>query len=227
MKLRLTETQLKECVNFVIKEQGFGDVPAGADNDPNAPWNQESEPEADLDGIEIVDENVDRFQDVYVVYSNDRGGEAEVTLHDILTGINLGQSQVKFFKEAIRQFPRPEEWKSRVMFVSKLYAHLHELDFQGGEDYEAPSSWDNADDYRDEINENSERKKKDIISKIVCNDGHTIGIKGTISILMGKHGGIDWEKTMYDDEEFDSTAKGINQYYDDNPDAGFMQNDTE
>lgn len=151
MKVRITETQLKKCVNLVIKEQGFGDAPAGSENDPNAPWNQESEPEAELDGIEIVDDDVEDFNDIYVVYSNDRGGEAEVTLHDILNGINVGDAQMKFFNEALRQYPRPPEWERRIMFVAKIYAHLHELEFLGGREYEAPDEWDNADDYRDEM----------------------------------------------------------------------------
>lgn len=134
-----------------LTEQGFGDYLAGADYDSNAPWNQEDEPDAELEDIDIIDDNVSEFNEVYVLYTNESGGEAEVTLEDILKGINVGEAQMNYFNDAIKQYPRPVDFEKRVLFIAKIYDNLHSLDYHGGKEYEASDEWDNADDYRDEM----------------------------------------------------------------------------
>lgn len=180
MKIKITESQLKMCVNKTITEQGFtsvkkdyddmltnkysspadhssideqglGDYPAGAANDSSAPWNQEDEPAPELQDIEIVDDDVDEFEDVWVVFINDRGGEYETRLDEILNSLKPHGEIMDYFNKAIKIYPRPEDWEKKVRFMAEMFAKRFDLEYEGGKEYEAPDEWDNADDYRDEL----------------------------------------------------------------------------
>ena len=149
MKIRINEKQLKFCVNDNITEQSLGDYPEGADNDPNAPWNRDDIPEAEIEDIEIVDDDVDNFEDVYVIFINELDAEAEMNLEDLLDGVNMGDAQMAYFNNSIKQYPRPADWEQRIMFVARIYAKVNELDYKGGKEFEEPE--DDGFDYRDKI----------------------------------------------------------------------------
>lgn len=133
-----------------MREQGLGDYPAGAANDPSAPWNQEDVPDPELEEIEIVDDDVDEFEDVWVVFINDRGGEYETRLDEILESLKPHPEIMDYFNKAIKMWPRPGDWLKKVKFIAELYAKKFDIEYEGGREYEPPSEDDFADDYRDE-----------------------------------------------------------------------------
>lgn len=133
-----------------MREQGLGDYPPGAANDPRAPWNQEDEPEPELEDIEIVDDDVSDFEDVWVIFINDRGGEYETRLDKILEALKPHPEIMDYFNKAIKIYPRPEDWEKKVRFIAELYAKKFDIEYEGGREYESPSADDYADDYRDE-----------------------------------------------------------------------------
>lgn len=149
-----------------VGEQGLGDYPAGAANDSTAPWNQEDEPDPSLESIEVIDDDFNQLKDVYVLFTNDRGGEAEVTLQDILTELSWPENILNYFRENIKKYPRVPDWEQKIEFIGKIYNNKVGLDYMGGKEYEAPDEWDYADDYRDEMNENKILTKESILKII-------------------------------------------------------------
>ena len=135
-----------------LREQGLGDYPAGAEHDSNAPWNQkDSNYEDSLEDIEIGEDNyAEEFDEVLVVFKNQRGGEAEMTLEELLGTLKPGKDVMDYFKKYIKVHPRPENWNAKIRTIAEIYANSFGLDYMGGRDYEEPDEWDNADDYRDE-----------------------------------------------------------------------------
>jgi hypothetical protein len=141
MKIRITESQLRKCVDKAIneisydkldiEEQGFGDYPAGAENDPRAPWNIDDEEDEVVEDIEVIDEDdVYDFDNIYVQFISNFGNKSEYTLREILEGTKVSEGMLEYFNEKIKQQPRDEKWIDKIKLIATMFERTNFIEFK-------------------------------------------------------------------------------------------------
>ena len=161
---RIDENQIKEYDNY--------NYPAGADADPNAPWNQaDNEPEyeyrkGELDDVSPLDRNYNGpiENEKMVLYSTD-GGRCTVTMGQIFKELNLPHHMIEELKanntthqdfltatEIKKQTGKyPEEYVQKVGIYNDIYEPM--INKYGNEyaeyEYEVEPEEHERDDYDD------------------------------------------------------------------------------
>jgi len=127
-----------------LNEYDNYNYPAGADADPNAPWNQPPDPE--FKEWEIYDEG-DTLDDFTINFMDDQQGSAVVALQDILDSfVGSGDAEADatydYFANAVKspEMKASDEFKAKLDVAVEKYGELQNWEFSmnypGPEHYE-------------------------------------------------------------------------------------------
>lgn len=137
-KKTLLENRKAE-IEKLLKEYNNYDYPAGADADPNAPWNQ-SEENPEFDSLEI-EQNGDTLDTFYIkVIGNSGTSHASNSLLEILEELQSNEEIMQYFEGALMEkgagnAPSPELNARLTEIASDWFANVADVQ---GEESEAP-----------------------------------------------------------------------------------------
>lgn len=126
---------LLEIIKSVINEYNNYDYPAGADADPNAPWNQGDAPEFDTFNIK---NDADNIVDFIVELHDTANGTNIVSIEKMLDATNANKDEYIYFDWVLEQNPKPVSFLKKLKNLCKTYSLSAEFKYPDqGDEYDA------------------------------------------------------------------------------------------